>query len=32
MLITTAIAGIPVSTTHTTTGSIVGVGATRGLS
>jgi len=28
----TAIAGIPVSTTHTITGSIIGVGATKGLS
>ena len=32
MLIGTAIAGIPVSTTHTITGSIVGVGATQRLS
>ena len=29
MLITTALAGIPVSTTHTITGSIMGVGATQ---
>jgi PiT family inorganic phosphate transporter len=32
MLIGTAVAGIPVSTTHTITGAIVGVGATSGLS
>ncbi len=32
MLIGTAMGGIPVSTTHTITGSIVGVGATRRLS
>src|SRR5262245_45703600 len=32
MLIGTAIGGIPVSTTHTITGSIVGVGATQRLS
>ena len=32
MLIGTAIGGIPVSTTHTITGSIMGVGATRRLS
>jgi len=32
MLIGTAIAGIPVSTTHTITGSILGVGATQRLS
>jgi PiT family inorganic phosphate transporter len=32
MLIGTAAAGIPVSTTHTITGSIVGVGATQRLS
>ena len=32
MLIGTAVAGIPVSTTHTITGSIVGVGATTRLS
>ncbi|MBI3625412.1 MAG: inorganic phosphate transporter [Candidatus Rokubacteria bacterium] len=32
MLIGTAVAGIPVSTTHTITGSIVGVGATQRLS
>jgi PiT family inorganic phosphate transporter len=32
MLIGTAVGGIPVSTTHTITGSIVGVGATRRLS
>jgi PiT family inorganic phosphate transporter len=32
MLIGTAIAGIPVSTTHTITGSIVGVGATQRIS
>jgi PiT family inorganic phosphate transporter len=32
MLIGTAVAGIPVSTTHTITGAIVGVGATTGLS
>ena len=30
MLIGTAVGGIPVSTTHTITGSIVGVGATSG--
>ncbi len=29
MLLTTALAGIPVSTTHTITGSIMGVGATQ---
>jgi PiT family inorganic phosphate transporter len=32
MLIGTAVAGIPVSTTHTITGSILGVGATQRLS
>jgi PiT family inorganic phosphate transporter len=32
MLIGTAVAGIPVSTTHTITGAIVGVGATTRLS
>src|SRR5262245_40029886 len=32
MLIGTAVGGIPVSTTHTITGSIMGVGATRRLS
>jgi inorganic phosphate transporter, PiT family len=32
MLIGTAVAGIPVSTTHTITGSIMGVGATQRLS
>jgi PiT family inorganic phosphate transporter len=32
MLIGTALAGIPVSTTHTITGSIMGVGATQGAS
>jgi len=32
MLIGTAVGGIPVSTTHTITGSIIGVGATRRLS
>src|SRR5574337_673106 len=32
MLIGTAMGGIPVSTTHTITGSIMGVGATSGLS
>jgi PiT family inorganic phosphate transporter len=32
MLIGTAVAGIPVSTTHTIAGSIVGVGATQRLS
>jgi PiT family inorganic phosphate transporter len=32
MLIDTAVAGIPVSTTHTITGAIVGVGATTRLS
>ena len=32
MLIGTAIGGIPVSTTHTITGSIMGVGATQRLS
>ena len=32
MLIGTAVAGIPVSTTHTITGSIVGIGATQRLS
>jgi len=32
MLIGTAIAGIPVSTTHTIAGSIMGVGATQRLS
>jgi PiT family inorganic phosphate transporter len=32
MLIGTAVAGIPVSTTHTITGAIVGVGATGRLS
>ncbi len=32
MLLGTAVAGIPVSTTHTITGSIMGVGATRRLS
>jgi PiT family inorganic phosphate transporter len=32
MLIGTAIGGIPVSTTHTITGSIVGVGAPQRLS
>ena len=32
MLISTAVAGIPVSTTHTITGAIVGVGATTRLS
>ena len=32
MLLGTAVAGIPVSTTHTITGAIVGVGATTRLS
>lgn len=32
MLIATAVGGIPVSTTHTITGSIMGVGATQRLS
>ena len=32
MLIGTAVGGIPVSTTHTITGSILGVGATQRLS
>ena len=32
MLIGTAVGGIPVSTTHTITGSTMGVGATRRLS